>query len=71
MITFLGIIVYFICVGFSYVTLIERRYSEGKAFLMSLFFLPVAVFMIGLYTIEVLLPTFYKTLKIWIKQLML
>lgn len=71
MITFLGTIIYFICVGFSYVTLIERKYPEGKAFLMSLFFLPVAVFMIGLYTIEVLLPNFYKILKVWIKQLML
>lgn len=69
MITILGIIVYLICVGFSYIVLIERKYPEGKAFLMSLFFLPIAIFMLCLYTIEVLLPNLYNTIKQWLKRL--
>lgn len=61
--TVTSIFVYVIGFGFTYCTLKDNKYPDFKAFILSLFWLPVIIVMIGWFTITVVFPNITNSIK--------
>jgi len=67
---FISAAVYILGFAFSYVLLVMDKYPEAKAFLMSIFWLPILIVRIISFIFMVVFPKWYNNLVIFFQKLM-